>query len=146
MTSKKILQRGQLQRRVTLIPINKIQSGSLQRQVVEYAQNKVGAENVQWAMSLVSYDRYYEPVMKYLFGGTLICRDLDIAKQVSYDPRINCRSVTLEGDVVDPHGTVSGGAPPKGANVLEELYSIRQLEKEYKQIDAEIAAVEQQMA
>ncbi|KAH8356291.1 hypothetical protein KR200_000220 [Drosophila serrata] len=146
VTCKKILQRGQLQRRVTFIPINKIQSGSLQRQVVDYAQNKVGAENVQWAMSLVNYDRYYEPVIRYLFGSTLICRDLDIAKEISYDPRINCRSVTLEGDVVDPHGTVSGGAPPKGANVLEELYSIRKLEKEYREIDAEIAAVEQQMA
>ncbi|KAH8252589.1 hypothetical protein KR032_000667 [Drosophila birchii] len=146
VTCKKILQRGQLQRRVTFIPINKIQSGALQRQVVDYAQNKVGAENVQWAMSLVNYDRYYEPVIKYLFGSTLICRDLDIAKEISYDPRINCRSVTLEGDVVDPHGTVSGGAPPKGANVLEELYSIRKLEKEYRQIDSEIAAVEQQMA
>jgi len=83
VTSKKILQRGNLQRRVTLIPINKIQSGSLNRNVVEYAQNKVGAENVQWAMSLIDYDRYYEPVMKFCFGGTLICKDLIVAKQVS---------------------------------------------------------------
>ncbi|KAH8372776.1 hypothetical protein KR009_004687 [Drosophila setifemur] len=145
VTSKKILQRGNLQRRVTLIPINKIQSVSLSKTVVEYAQNKVGCENVQWALSLINYDRYYEPVMKYLFAGTLICKDLNIAKQVSYDSRIMCRSVTLEGDVVDPHGTVSGGAPPKGANILEDIYVIRQLEKEYKQIDAELLQVEQQM-
>ncbi|EDX07141.1 GD25652 [Drosophila simulans] len=146
VTSKKILQKGNLQRRVTLIPINKIQSGSLNRNVVEYAQNKVGAENVQWAMSLIDYDRYYEPVMKFCFGGTLICKDLIVAKQISYDPRINCRSVTLEGDVVDPHGTVSGGAAPKGANVLEELHSIKQIEQEYREIDNEIAQVERQIA
>ncbi|XP_052840638.1 structural maintenance of chromosomes protein 2 [Drosophila gunungcola] len=146
VTCKRILQRGNLQRRVTFIPINKIQSGSLNRNVVEYAQNKVGAENVQWAMSLINYDRYYEPVMKYCFGGTLICRDLDIAKQISYDPRINCRSVTLEGDIVDPHGTVSGGAAPKGANVLEELYSIKKIEREYREIDSEISQVEDEMA
>lgn len=54
--------------------------------------------------------------------------------------------MTLEGDVVDPHGTVSGGAAPKGANVLEELHAIKQIEKEYKEIDSEIAQVEKQIA
>jgi len=82
VTSKKILQRGNLQRRVTLLPINKIQSHSLSRNVVEYAQNKVGSENVQWALSLISYDRFFEPIMKYCFGGVLICKDLDVAKEV----------------------------------------------------------------
>ncbi|BFG03811.1 structural maintenance of chromosomes protein 2 [Drosophila madeirensis] len=146
VTSKMILQRGNLQRRVTLMPINKISQHALSRNVVEYAQNKVGAENVQWALSLVQYERYYEPVMKFCFGSILICKDLEVAKQISYDKRINCRSVTLEGDLVDPHGTVSGGAAPKGANVLEELYSIRELENEYKQIDIEVQRVQQEMA
>ncbi|XP_033247890.1 structural maintenance of chromosomes protein 2-like [Drosophila miranda] len=146
VTSKKILQRGNLQRRVTMMPINKINSHSLNKNVVDYAQSKVGPENVQWALSLVQYDRYYEPVMKFCFGSVLVCKDLDVAKKVSYDPRINCRSVTLEGDLVDPHGTVSGGAAPKGANILEELHSIRELEKNYKKLEVELQRVEQEMA
>ncbi|XP_001360588.3 structural maintenance of chromosomes protein 2 [Drosophila pseudoobscura] len=146
LTSKKILQRGNLQRRVTMMPINKLNSHPLNKNVVDYAQSKVGPENVQWALSLVQYDRYYEPVMKFCFGSVLICKDLDVAKKVSYDPRINCRSVTLEGDLVDPHGTVSGGAAPKGANILEELHSIRELEKNYKNLEVELQRVEQEMA
>lgn len=45
---------------------------------------KVGKENVQSALSLIEYDRYFEPVMKFVFGHTLVCRDLNVAKQVSY--------------------------------------------------------------
>lgn len=41
VTSKKILQKGNLQRRVTLIPINKIKSYPLNPKVIEYAKNTV---------------------------------------------------------------------------------------------------------
>lgn len=41
VTSKKILQKGNLQRRVTLIPINKIKSYPLSQKVIEYAQSTV---------------------------------------------------------------------------------------------------------
>lgn len=45
VTSKKILQKGNLQRRVTLIPINKIKSYPLSQKVIDYAQSTVGTFN-----------------------------------------------------------------------------------------------------
>lgn len=45
VTSKKILQKGNLQRRVTLIPINKIKSYPLSQKVIDYAQSTVGTLN-----------------------------------------------------------------------------------------------------
>ncbi|XP_030388372.1 structural maintenance of chromosomes protein 2 [Scaptodrosophila lebanonensis] len=145
VTSKKILQKGNLQRRVTLIPINKITPHALDKNVIDYAQAKYGKENVNWALSLIKYDKYFEPVMKFVFGGTLICKDLDVAKKVTYDNRVKCRSVTLEGDVVDPNGTLSGGAAPKGANILEELYSIKKYENEIADKQAELKQVEEEL-
>ncbi|XP_034106185.1 structural maintenance of chromosomes protein 2 [Drosophila albomicans] len=149
VTSKKILQRGNLQRRVTFIPINKITPSPLSPQVIQYAKNTYGHDNVDSAMSLISYDRYFEPVMQFVFGGILICKDLEVAKGLSADQRIGGRCVTLEGDVVDSAGTLSGGAAPKGANILEELSSLRNLEKdlnakmnELKQVEEQLNAIE----
>lgn len=36
--------------------------------------------------------------------------------------------MTLDGDVVDPEGCLSGGTRPKGSNVLQELAEINRLE------------------
>lgn len=84
ITSKKILQKGQLQHRVTIIPINKISSNSINPSTVSFAKGLVGKENVDSALSLIENDAYFDPVMKFVFGHTLICKDLNIAKQVSF--------------------------------------------------------------
>lgn len=42
-----------------------------------------GRENVESALSLITYDPYFDPVMKYVFGSTIICKDLEVAKGVS---------------------------------------------------------------
>lgn len=82
VTSKKILQKGQLQQRVTIIPINKISSNAINTSTVNFAKSLVGKENVNSALSLIAFDSYFDPVMKFVFGHTLICKDLNIAKQV----------------------------------------------------------------
>lgn len=83
VTSKDILKRGQLQQHTTLLPINKIRGRELNASVVRAAQNLVGKENVAPALSLINYDPQYDVVMKYVFGRTLVCKDLDIAKKVT---------------------------------------------------------------
>ncbi|KAM8711621.1 hypothetical protein ACLKA7_012176 [Drosophila subpalustris] len=145
VTSKKILQKGNLQRRVTLIPINKIKSYPLSPKVIEYAKSTYGRENVESALSLISYDRYYDPVMKFVYGNTLICKDLEVAKGLSADKNIGGRCVTLEGDVVDSNGTLSGGSAPKGANILEDLNSIRSSETEVHAKVTELKQVEEHL-
>uniref|UniRef100_A0A1A9ZV46 SMC hinge domain-containing protein n=1 Tax=Glossina pallidipes TaxID=7398 RepID=A0A1A9ZV46_GLOPL len=145
LTSKKILQRGQLQQRVTVIPINKITSYAIQKEVVDFAQNLVGSQNCQSALSLINYDPYYEPVMKFVFDHTLIFRDLNVAQQMTYRPKIHCRSVTLDGDVVDLEGTLSGDSKPKGSNVLQELGEIKRLENDIKERKREIQIIDQQL-
>ncbi|XP_013100606.2 structural maintenance of chromosomes protein 2 [Stomoxys calcitrans] len=146
VTSKKILQKGQLQQRVTIIPINKITSHPISQQVVEAAKRIGGKENVHSAMHLIRFDPYYEPVMKFVFGRTLICRDLNVAKQVTYHRDVRCRSVTLEGDVVDPEGTLSGGSKPKGGNILQELAEIKRLERELAERKQEMIQIDKQLA
>ena len=50
--------------------------------------------------------------MEYVFGSSLVCRDKESARLVCEKPRL--KTVTLDGDLYDPQGTVTGGSRPKG--------------------------------
>lgn len=141
ITSKKILQNGRLQSRTTMIPLNKISGRAIERHTVKFAQDLVGKENVAAAIDLVEYDKSLEPAMRHVFGTTLICRDMNIAKQVTFHRNIMCRSVTLEGDSMDPNGSLSGGSRPKGGAVLLEANEINQMQKLYREKEAELRRV-----
>lgn len=90
VTSKKLLDKGRLERRTTIIPLNKITGRRIEQRTIHVAQNLVGKDNVWPAMSLIKYDPVLEPAMEYIFGSTFVCRDLNIAKKVSNFNFIMC--------------------------------------------------------
>ena len=59
--------------------------------------------------------------MEYVFGGALVCADAETAKLLTFHPDIRSKCVTLEGDVYDPSGTLSGGSASSSSGVLEQL-------------------------
>uniref|UniRef100_A0A1B0CNN4 Putative structural maintenance of chromosome protein 2 chromosome condensation complex condensin n=1 Tax=Lutzomyia longipalpis TaxID=7200 RepID=A0A1B0CNN4_LUTLO len=144
-TSKMILQRGDLQTRTTMVPLNKISGKSVAPATVQMAEKVGGKENVHHALSLIEFHRDLEPVMRYVFGSTFICKDINVAKQVTYHRNIMTRCVTLDGDVVDPSGSLSGGARPKGGAVLLDVAEIKELKTAYNAKKAELQAIENQM-
>eukprot|EP00043_Microstomoeca_roanoka_P019163 m.212259 g.212259 ORF g.212259 m.212259 type:complete len:72 (+) comp16946_c2_seq9:2162-2377(+) len=56
--------------------------------------------------------------MEYVFGRTLICKTMDMAKKVTFHEGIKAKSVTLDGDMFDPSGTLTGGAKSSSSGVL----------------------------
>ena len=120
VTAKKLLQHGNLQTRTTFIPLNKVSTNVIPYDIVKLAQDLVGKENCVPAVDLIEYPAEVAPAMKYLFGGVFICRDLNIAKQVTFNRNINRKSYTLEGDFMDPAGTLAGGSTPQGKPILVE--------------------------
>ncbi|XP_068966367.1 structural maintenance of chromosomes protein 2 [Bombus flavifrons] len=124
-TSKKILQHGQLQRRVTIIPLNKVNGRPMDNQLINLAQKIGGVENVQPALSLIDFPAETTPAMTWIFGQIFICKDIETAKKIAFHDNIMKKCVTLEGDVVDPAGTLSGGAPLKTGSVLLKLDELK---------------------
>lgn len=141
-TSKLLLQRGNLQSRTTFIPLNKIQSHAMDQRTIKLAQNMFGEENVQPALSLINYDKRLRPAMEFIFGNVFICKDMDIARQVTFHDQIRKKCVTLDGDVTDPSGTLSGGARQRGGSVLLELKDIKNLENQLVQLEQELQQIE----
>jgi len=146
VVGKKLLERGQLQKRVTFIPLNKISSSAIDANTIRHAESLVGKENVQTALSCIQYNPQLHKAMEWVFGNTLVCRDLDVAKRVAFDARVNRRAVTLEGDVVDPAGTLSGGSRGYRASVLTELHALADSREELQQKQQRLAELDAQLA
>ncbi|KAJ8772139.1 hypothetical protein K2173_027316 [Erythroxylum novogranatense] len=127
-TGKQLLQNGNLQRRVTIIPLNKIQSHTLPPKVRQAAVRLVGKGNAEVALSLVGYDEELKGAIEYVFGSTFICKSVDAAKEVAFNREIRTPSVTLEGDVFQPSGLLTGGSRKGGGDLLRQLHKLAEAE------------------
>lgn len=145
-TGKLLLERGNLQSRVTIIPMTKMNSRSLDQRIVNLAQNLVGKENAIPAIDLIEYDKDVEPAMKYLFGHSFICKDLETAKKVTYNKDIRTRSFTLDGDQMDPDGSLSGGAVQQGPPVLDEAARYNELKRQFDEQSNQITGISRKIA
>ncbi|NXO31647.1 SMC2 protein, partial [Cisticola juncidis] len=151
VTGKKLLEKGELKHRYTIIPLNKISARCVQEDIVKLAQSLAGHANLHVALSLIVYESELQKAMEYVFGTTLVCNNMDNAKKVTFDKRIMTRSVTLDGDVFDPQGTLHGGkcwfcASSQAAPILSKLQEVKDVEIELKKKESELAAVEKELA
>lgn len=126
-----LLQKGQLKKRVTLIPLNKISANVAPAEKVNAAKS-LAPQKVELALELIGYEDEVEKAMKYVFGNTLVCKDSETAKKVTFDQKVRMKSVTMEGDVYDPAGTLSGGSKNQGGGVLLRMTELLNVEKELK--------------
>ncbi|XP_062368649.1 structural maintenance of chromosomes protein 2 [Cinclus cinclus] len=146
VTGKKLLEKGELKHRYTIIPLNKISARCVQEDTVKLAQSLAGHANLHLALSLIVYESELQKAMEYVFGTTLVCNNMDNAKKVTFDKRIMTRSVTLDGDVFDPQGTLHGGASSQATPILSKLQEMKAVEVELKKKESELAAVENELA
>ncbi|XP_061980307.1 structural maintenance of chromosomes protein 2-1-like isoform X1 [Populus nigra] len=127
-TGKQLLQNGDLRRRVTIIPLNKIQSHAVPIRVQQAAVRLVGKENAELALTLVGYDEELKTAMEYVFGSTFVCKNIDAAKEVAFSREIRTPSVTLEGDIFQPSGLLTGGSRKGGGDLLRQLHELAEAE------------------
>lgn len=146
VTGKKLLEKGELKRRYTIIPLNKISSRCIAPETLRIAQNLVGPNNVHVALSLVEYKPELQKAMEFVFGMTFVCDNMDNAKKVAFDKRIMTRTVTLGGDVFDPHGTLSGGARSQAASILMKFQELKDVQDELRTKENELRALEEELA
>uniref|UniRef100_A0A4W6G706 Structural maintenance of chromosomes protein n=1 Tax=Lates calcarifer TaxID=8187 RepID=A0A4W6G706_LATCA len=146
VTGKKLLEKGELQRRYTIIPLNKISAKTLNDKVVNTAKSLVGEDNAHTALSLVGYESDLRKAMEYVFGSTLVCDTLDNAKKVAFDKQVMTKTVTLGGDIFDPQGTLSGGARSQSASVLTSLQELKEVQDNLREKEAQLHDTERQLA
>ncbi|KAI6127030.1 condensin complex subunit SMC2 [Pisolithus sp. B1] len=123
---KELLQNGKLKKRVTIIPLNKINAFTLSAQKLAQV-SQLAPDRAHPALSLIGYPHEVARAMAYVFGDTIVCADAHSANAVTFGAKV--RSVTLAGDVYDPSGTLSGGAAPSGSGVLARVQELLEAER-----------------
>nr|MDO8134389.1 chromosome segregation protein SMC [Candidatus Njordarchaeum guaymaensis] len=80
---------------------------------------------------LIRFNKRYEPAIDYIFGSTLVVRDLDAARSLKHT---DLRRVTLDGDLIEPSGLITGGFYEKG-KLVGEKQNLPKLEEELKGLE-----------
>ena len=121
--------------RATFLPLSTIRGTRLNAAGIESAPGFVGL-----ACDLVSYDKKYESVMTFLLGRTAVAETIDDAIALSRKYNRTFRIVTLDGQVVNAGGSMTGGSLSKNTGILTRRNEIETLTGE---IDAEETALKQ---
>lgn len=148
-TASQLLEKGQLKKRVTIIPLDKISSRVIDPKVVQLAKEKCPGK-VELALNLIGFEQELLKAMQYIFGNTFICNDPQTANLITFDPQIRARSITLDGDTYDPEGNLSGGSRRTSSSVLitmqkyNKLHAeLENLKKHYEQNERELRKLDE---
>jgi len=131
-----LLERGRLKRRVTILPLNKINAYTIPKQKINAAK-EIWHSKADIALSLIGYDDQVKAAMQLVFGSTFICSDPTVAKDLAYNNKTNIKSrcVTIAGDIYDPSGTLSGGAKPSSAGLLNKIQDLKELKAKLEEME-----------
>jgi chromosome segregation protein len=89
-------------------------------------------------LDLIGYDRQYDKIASYLMGDVVVVENLRRALELWRETKTTKTIVTLEGEVIDPQGVVTGGAKESAvAGVLEQKREIRELEEIVARLEAD---------
>ncbi len=119
--------------RATFLPLNTIQGRRLQENGLENCRGFVGI-----ASMLVSADPRYSQILENLLGRTVIVQDIDAAIMMAQKYRNRFRIVTLDGQVMNAGGSMTGGSVNKEAGILSRANELEKLNAQEKQLQQEL--------
>ncbi|CAH0416399.1 chromosome segregation protein SMC [Periweissella fabaria] len=127
--------------RVTFLPLNVIKGRNLSEHQVQAIKSLPGFEGI--ASDLISCEPSYQKILTHLLGTTVIAADLDSATAIARIGQHRFKIVTLDGQVINPGGSITGGAQRNDNNgVLQQKTEIDQLTKAVGTMQAELASSE----
>ncbi len=82
---------------------------------------------INLASELVEYDKKYTEIIKSLLGRTVVAEDLDAAIAIAKKYNYKFKIVTLDGQVVNAGGSMTGGAKLQNAGILSRGNELEKL-------------------
>jgi len=123
--------------RATFLPIAAIRARSFTEKGLE---DEYGFVSI--AADLVSTDRKYEEIIRAQLSRTVVAEDMDAAIAIAKKYNHRFRIVTLDGQVINAGGSMTGGSRAQNAGILSRGNEIEKLQQSLKAAETELAAMQ----
>ncbi|MCL1951137.1 MAG: chromosome segregation protein SMC [Turicibacter sp.] len=131
--------------RATFLPLNVIKPRMLPEQIQRQVEQEIGVVGV--AAKLVDYESKYSHIFGNLLGSIVVTKDLASANRLAKTLAYRYRIVTLEGDVVNTGGSMTGGAVKRqGSSLLRQKNELEDIRQRLDQQILDKEALEVQVA
>ncbi|MCR5584397.1 MAG: chromosome segregation protein SMC [Lachnospiraceae bacterium] len=123
--------------RATFLPLNAISAKEASQDAsITKAPGVIG-----YANKLVKTAKEYTEVIKYLLGRIIVVDNIDNALKLAKANNYSLRIVTLEGEQLNPGGSLSGGSYKNNTNLLGRKREMEEAEKQVSQIMVKVNAL-----
>lgn len=120
--------------RATFLPVSSVKGKELDNAgEISRAEGFIGL-----ASSLVTYNKKYDGIIKSLLGRVVVVDNLDNAIAMSRRFGYKFRAVTLDGDILNAGGSMSGGSVNKQSGFLSRAAEIKTLTSELRELAAKL--------
>ena len=123
--------------RITVLPLNTITGRSLQENGLEDCRGFVGV-----ASQLVTCDPQYRGIVENLLARTVIAQDMDAAIHMSQKYNRRFKIVTLDGQVMNAGGSMTGGSVNKDAGILSRANELEKLTAQEEKLRKDLLVME----
>ncbi len=120
--------------RATFLPISVIRGSELELPELEDEPGVIGL-----ASRLIDYKDKYAPIVRNLLGHVVVVEDLESAIGISRRVKTRMKMVTLDGQVMNVGGSMTGGSAAKNVGIISRANELDSLRASLEKIKAELS-------
>lgn len=129
--------------RATFFPISVIKERYVDYDTINILKNSNDFVGIM--SDLVKYNKEYENIIKNQLGIIVVATSIDAATRLSHMIKARYKIVTLEGDVINVGGSLTGGSNYIGKSSIILKQEIQHLEKTFNLLKQEEAEIQQSL-
>ncbi|ORC90430.1 structural maintenance of chromosome (SMC) [Trypanosoma theileri] len=146
--AEKIIRSG-LRQRTSFLPLNMIQPPKGIDHIRLEEAKKIAARMggflaIAKDLTIVKNEAH-RIVADSVYGQFLICSSLSLAQELAYNPAVRCKAVSLDGDVAEPNGLITGGSTQQLRDIFAEVRVYQQQKAPVEELRLKIAQMESEM-
>ncbi len=126
--------------RVTFLPLNTIKARGIDPDVLNLISNDSGY--IDSFINLVKYDNKYHNIISNSLGNIIVSNDIDAATRISRKINNKYRIVTLDGDLFNVGGSITGGSLKFSKSIISYKQELEKLNNKKIEVTSIISEYE----
>lgn len=130
--------------RATFFPLTVIKPRFVDSETLNQIRNN--SDFIAVLSDLLTYNKKYQNIIENQFGTTIISKDLDSANRLSKLIRNRYKIITLDGDVINVGGSMTGGSLNKTKSVITTKQELKYQEEKEHTLKNEIVSLKNELS